>query len=164
MVDIVASPQGDVLKGIIYKLKNVFKINDPISSNYVVPSSIGTRSGDIKSLVIWDDITYGATNVQNSWVQLSFPNRFIFPTAYSLKEPTNGRYSAWVFAREWKVYGIHEGEENEEGKWDLLGINDSSQTIFCRDVLASGHCVGGTDVGTFMLKPMPSNIGYRHMR
>ena len=156
---IEASPQGHELKGIIYKLKEVLGVKDPIASNYVIPSSVGDRdsSYNVKSLVLWNANFYGTSYVANAWIQLTFPKRYIFPTAYSLKG-----YKNYCHAKSWNVYGIHEGDENKDkSSWDLLGENDTTQSPYCNPP-ASG-CASDS-VGTLTLKPLPSVQGYRSIR
>ena len=70
--------------------------------------------------------------------------------------------TSWCFAKAWKVYGIHEGDEDKgENNWDLLGENDTSESTFCHGV--TGGCDDGS-IGTFTLKPMQSTEGYKHIR
>ena len=161
---ITVKPSGNQLKGIIDKLMNTYQISDPVASNIVVPSSVGdyvnSAQANVKTIVLKDKEYYGTTWGAGAWIQLTFPNRFIFPTAYSLKSTTG----SWSYAKAWNVYGIHAGDENKDvSKWDLLGSNRTSESIYCNPADRNGRCTS-TDVGTFTLKPMPSRIGYRHIR
>ena len=124
-----AAPQGNTLNGIIYKIKNTYKIEDPIASKVVVPSSIGdsthpTYSDPLKAHVLWNT-TYGSKRTKDSWVQLSFPGRTVYPVAYSFREPLSG---GWCYAKAWDVYGIKEEDENKtKESWNLLGSNKTSE-------------------------------------
>ena len=72
--------------------------------------------------------------------------------------------SFWpCFAKTWNVYGIFEGDENNEEKWDLLGTNNTSESTYCTTTNSFGCCIDN-NIGTFTLKPMPSNLGYKHIR
>ena len=66
------------------------------------------------------------------------------------------------FAKTWNVYGIFEGDENNEEKWDLLGTNNTSESTYCTTTY--NECCADNNIGTFTLKPMPSNKGYKHIR
>ena len=155
---ISASPQGNFLKGIIHYIKNGLGINDPIASNIVIPSAMGSALGDQKTLVLWDSDCFLATTNANSWVQLSFPGRYIFPSAYSLRGVTG----VWCYPLEWNVYGIKDGEENKTSDdWDLIGSSKTSESTYC---LTNSVTCNDTTVGTFKLKRMHSLIGYRHLR
>ena len=156
-ITIFASPQGNVLKGIIYEIKETYRINDPIASNIVTPSTIGNVAGDAKNLIFWN-AQLRTTRTTGSWFQLTFPGRHLFPTAYSLKGPTR---TGSCYAKSWDVYGIHEGDENKEKeKWDLLGSNDTSQSEYCYN--QGPNCNSLNKNGTYTLKPLESNIGYKH--
>ena len=150
------------LDGIISKLKN--SGISPIDDNYVVPSAKKDNQGSNKTLVLWDSLLYQAGNGAkiDSWVQLSFPKGLIYPTAYSMR----GSYgSSWwpCFAKTRNVYGIFEGDENNEEKWDLLGTNNTSESTYCNSASSYEYCADN-NIGTFTLKPMPSNKGYKHIR
>jgi hypothetical protein len=150
------------LNGIIYKLKNELKVN-PINDGYVIPSAIRDNVGTPSILVNWDSLIYqagpgSATNLP--WIQLSFPKGYIFPTAYSMRgvyETNTGR----TFAIEWNVYGIFEGDENSENKWELLVTNNNTESTYCNTLYNSGY--QDERVGTFTLPKIPTK-GYRHSR
>ena len=111
----------------------------------------------VESIVLWNTDFYGTSFTTNAWIQLTFPKRYIFPTAYSLRGS-----KGWVHAKSWNVYGIHEGDEEKgDSSWDLLGQNDSTQSPYCNQEAA--ECASN-DVGTLTLKPMPSLQGYRSIR
>jgi hypothetical protein len=148
------------LNGIIYKLKNELKV-DPINDNYVIPSSINAAHNNLNTLVNWDAeySSHGPGSSTNQpWVQLSFPNRYIFPTAYSIRGSSSG---SW-FSTEWYVYGIQEGDENAENRWDLLSTNKNTESIYCITVGSNGECYD-LRVGTFNIQNI-STKGYRHLR
>lgn len=150
------------LNGIIYLLKSNFSI-DPIINSYVIPSA-SVSSSSTSSLVYWNVTNYQIRGSSRNlpWVQLSFPNRYIFPSAYSMRGvfQVNNRFS---HAKSWNVYGIHEGAENNEEKWDLLATNNTSESTYCNLVDEDGYCEDNR-TGTFTLKPLPSSRGYRSLR
>jgi len=152
---ISATPTGNYLNGIIYKLKNDLKI-DPISKNYVEVLSMGTRTGNINSLIAWNG-TFSTSFDSKSWFQLTFPERYVFPTHYSFKGPGDG----WCFALEWNVYGIYEGDQSNSNKWVLLASNNAYNSNFC-----SGHTdyTYGSSVGLFSLTYTNSQTGFRAIR
>ena len=151
------------LNGIIYKLKNDLKI-DPIKGKHVVPSSIKDCIGTASILVNWDSLVYVAKGSATDlpWVQLSFPKGYIFPTAYSMR----GVYkenSGYRFATSWDVFGIKEGEEKDENKWELLATNTSSESTYCNQLSSTGNC-RDNKTGTFTLEPIQSTEGFKHLR
>lgn len=153
------------LNGIIYKLKTEFGIK-PIEDEYVIPTSNGDSGwGVVDNIVNWDSLVYTTASGSSSnppWVQLTFTKGYIFPNAYSMR----GVYTsstAFNFANSWNVYGIHEGDESNDNKWDLLGVNDTSESTFCNTLHNKVYC-DDSRVGTFTLKPMPSSVGYKAMR
>ena len=84
--NISAEVNGNDLKGIIYKIKNTLGISNPISKNIVIPRAVGDSEGIIDSLVLWDSNYYTSKRVADSWVQLSFPGRFIRVTPIEIRE------------------------------------------------------------------------------
>lgn len=152
------------LNGIIYELKNKYKI-DPINDNYIIPSAVNDKQGTRTTIVTWSSYIYRAAgsngDKNDAWVQLTFPRGYIFPTAYSMRGVYSTKSSP-CFAKSWDVYGIFDGDLNDESKWDLLGQNDTSQSIYCQYLLEN-RC-HDKRVGTFTLKPLPSIIGYKHLR
>lgn len=151
----------NALNGIIYKLKNEYKV-DPIASNIVVPSSVNDFHGTCKTLVYWNESVFDAGDhikYSNPWFQLSFPNGLIFPTAYSMRGVPGGYY----FPSTWEVLGIPEGKENEESSWDLLATNSRSESTYCKTLSSDGTgCNDTINVGTFTLKQ--TSKGYKHLR
>jgi hypothetical protein len=151
------------LNGFIYKLKNELNVN-PINDGYVIPSSISTYIGSLNTIINWDTFLYqtGSGSLSNPpWVQLSFPKRYFFPTAYSMRGIYEENYGR-IFATSWNVYGIREGDESDESKWDLLATNTSSESTYCNTRYSTYYC-RDKRVGTFTL-PNVSTKGYRYMR
>ena len=150
------------LNGIIYKLKQKNKI----SKKYIIPSASAiNQKFSAHRLITWDTYVFqtaAGTETDLPWIQLSFPRGFIYPTAYSMRG-TYEKAAARQFATSWYVFGIHEGDENDESKWDLLAMNLSSESTFCNRVWHNGNC-NDTRVGTFDLKPLTSYKGYRSLR
>jgi len=149
----------NALNGIIYKLKNVYKV-DPITSNIVVPSSVNDIKGTCKTLVYWNESLFDAGDdklYKYPWFQLSFPSGLIFPTAYSMRGVSGGFY----FPSTWEVFGIPEDKENDESSWDLLATNSRDESTYCKIIVGSG-CNDAVNVGTFTLKE--TSKGYKHLR
>jgi hypothetical protein len=66
------------------------------------------------------------------------------------------------FSTEWYVYGIQEGDESNENRWDLLSTNKNTESTYCITVTSSGGC-NDLRVGTYNIKNN-STKGYRHLR
>lgn len=156
------------LNGIIYKLKNDLKI-DPIKGKHVVPSSIKDGIGTASILVNWDSLEYNAVGSETDlpWVQLSFPKGYIFPTAYSMRGVYKDENTGYIFATSWDVFGIKEGDEKDENKWELLATNTSSESTYCEKTfyfIFGGYFCQDNRTGTFTLKPIQSTEGFKHIR
>ena len=153
--------QGNELKGIIYEIKEKYKIDNPVSAKIIEPKSIGASTGSLDSIVLWNEDVFSTSVVENAWIQIGFPRRFIFPTAYSFRGPLS---SNWRYAKAWNVYGIHEEDDDKSAsEWDLLGSNKTSESTYCVTLTSYEYCEDRR-VGTFNLKPMKSSIGYRYIR
>ena len=154
---------GNELKGIIYTLKTKYKIYDPISSNVVVPQSYGQELGNIGTLVLWNESRWRTGQYSDAWVQLTFPNRKIIPTAYSLKSCPGG----CSYATSWIVYGFNSYESYyNESYWDILSENiDSDNSVFCANKINGGMC-DDTSVATFQMNKVNKNSkkGYDTIR
>ena len=114
-----------ILNGIIYKLKQTLT-DDIIISDYVTPSSIRDQIGQKNELITWSDSEYqaGPGSASNCpWIQLTFPNHYMYPTAYSMRGVLKGH----CIATSWHIYGIYENDEDNEKNWELLGVNDTSE-------------------------------------
>ena len=106
------------LNGIIFKLKNNFKI-DPIVEKIIVPSSVYEYYGTSKTLIYWNETRFTAgecSKYSKPWFQLYFPDGFIYPTAFSMR----GVSSRSVFPSSWDVLGIPAGQEDNEKNWIFL--------------------------------------------
>ena len=145
------------LNGIIYKLKRKYN-NEYILSKLVKPLSSRNAQGSVNEVVTWDLYRYqaGYDALEKAWIQLSFPLGLIYPTAYSMR----GVNTARCFCNQWKVYGIHEGDESTETNWELLGENRSSESTYCKIVDIYNYC-NDTGVGTYT---MNSKKGFKHLR
>ena len=139
---------GDELKGIIYTLRTRYKIDDPMSSHIVVPQSYGQELSDIRTLIFWNASKWRTGMHSDAWVQLTFPNRKIIPTAYSLKSITGGL----TYAHSWKVYGFNSYESYySESHWDVISENtENDNPAFCAKKSNGGMC-DDTTVATFKM-------------
>ena len=148
------------LNGIIFKLKRKYS-NNYILSKLVKPSSSRDAQGSVEEIVTWDLYRFqaGSDASQIAWIQLSFPLGLIYPTAYSMR----GVNTARCFCSQWKVFGIHEGDESTEAEWELLGENRSSESTYCRTLDRNNLC-NDISVGTYTLRPMSSTQGFKHLR
>ena len=163
---IESSTELTEFKGITYALKRIYNITDPIESNFIIPSAKGSRYGHAETLVLWNEIVFGDILSKDSWIELTFPNRFVFPTAYSFRGPSSksGTFG-YCYAKSWDVYGIHEDDEDKPNKWSFLGSNDVNQSsTFCKKLTESSQQCDDSSIGTFKLKRRRSKIGYRHIR
>ena len=141
--------------GIINVLNKTHGI-DLISENYLSLSSSPRYTGDIKTLVNHGTGHYqSGSDGTSTYIQISFLKGYIFPTGYTLKGKTGGYH----YPKSWYIYGIHEGDENNEGKWDILGINDTTHSTYCQ-ILSSYKSCNDDRVGSFTTKKMPSSLGY----
>ena len=145
--------------GIINKLTEEYKI-DLLAKKIVKLKSSGRNTGEISTIINHGTGHYQPTsNDNNTYIQTTFLKGFVYPTGYTLK----GTKNAFNYAKSWYVYGIHEGDEDAENKWDLLAINDTSQSTYCAIIAGNGNC-NDDRVGSFDLKPLPSLKGYKHLR
>ena len=155
--------EGNELKGIIYQLKTKYKIKNPIDKYIVLPTSNGGRNGDISTLVLWNSNGYGTTKVSGTYVQLTFPQSIIHPTAYSFKGPVSSSTMWWCYTKAWNIYGIREGDEDKDvNSWDLLGSNNTQETPYCHTPNSGGWC-NDASIGTYHLN-VASNKMYKHIR
>jgi hypothetical protein len=146
--------------GIINTLNKACEI-DLLGENWVSLSSSEVYTGEISTLV-----NHGTGHFQskdssksNTYIQVSFLKGYVFPTGYTLK----GVKGLCSYSKSWYVYGIHEGDEGDESKWDTLGVNDTTQSTYCHMPNSRGYCDDDA-VGSFSLKSMPSSRGYKHLR
>ena len=147
--------------GIINTLSKSYGI-DLLGQNWVSLSSSEIYTGEINTLVNHGTGHYQSrdTSKKNTYIQVSFLKGFIFPTGYTLKG-VKGGYS---YSKSWYVYGIHEGDESDESKWDILGVNDTTQSTYCQKLYYSNNNCDDDRVGSFSLKSMSSSRGYKHLR
>lgn len=145
--------------GIINKLNKEYKI-DLLGEKYLSLSSSKDFTGTISSLVNHGTGYYQSqSDGSSTYIQISFLNGYIFPTGYTLK----GSTSVGFYSKSWYVYGIHDGDEKTEGRWETLGINDTSQSTYCNTLTSNGGCYDNR-VGSYTLKPMKALLGYKHLR
>ena len=117
--------------GIINKLSKTYNI-DLLGENYLSLSSSEYLSGDIKTLVNHGTGHYRSkSDGSNTYIEITFIKGYIYPTGYSLK---GARGSGFCFSKSWIVYGIYEGDENKEEKWEIIGENDTTQSTYCQTV------------------------------
>ena len=158
-----AKPQGHDLKGIIYKIVNSLGVSDPIASNLVVPAASGTYAGNVSTLVLWDLKSFQTAGTTGKpWVQLEFPKRYIFPSAYSMRGIAPGE-NGGCFANKWKVYGIYEGDIDVPDYWVALGINDTTEAPYCNKISIYNNC-NDFNVGTFTMRRISLEKGFRYIR
>ena len=146
--------------GIINKLTKTFNI-DVLNEKYVSLDSSPKYTGEITALV-----NHGTGHHQSksdgisTYMQISFNKGYIFPTGYTLKGPSSG---AFGYSKSWYVYGIHEGDQSDNEKWELLGENDTTQSTYCKTLRYDGECQDNR-VGSFSLKQMKTLIGFKALR
>ena len=148
-------------RGIIHALTQEYGV-DLINENYVNLSSSTRYTGEIDTVV-----NHGTGHYQSmksgddkeSFIQITFLKGFIFPTGYTLKGVRDG----YSFSKSWCVFGIHEGDENQEKRWKTLAINDTSESTYCQTLSVYGNCIDDR-VGSFQLKPMKITRGFKHLR
>ena len=145
--------------GIINKLTKTYGV-DLLAEKYVELSSSPRFTGEINTLVNHGTGHYQSkSDGSSTYIQISFLKGYIFPTGYTLKGPTGSDYA---FSKSWYVYGIHEDDEKNEEKWELLGENDTTQSTYCQK-LYGGDCKDDR-VGSFSLKQMKTSLGYKFLR
>lgn len=151
------NPNGNTLSGIINEIKNKYGFKDPISSKFVIPNSSYVNPGNVETVVLWNANTF-RTRLKSSedvFVELWFPNRYLYITAYSLQGISDNTI---YYQKEWKVEGYNQGEENVRSKWVLLAENTSSQGDFC----GTGAYCSGKKIATFTTKKV--NKGFQYIR
>lgn len=149
--------------GIINTLNKTYKV-DLLSEKYVNLSSSGHNLGNINTLVNHETGLYRSkSDGSSTYIQITFLKGYIFPTGYTLKGLNAPEANGYWYCKSWYVHGIHEGDENIESRWNLLGENDTTQSTFCQTLYHNGACCDDS-VGSFSLRKIPSIRGYKHLR
>ena len=133
---------SEVPRGIISKIRSL--VSDVTS--YVKPTSTKVLEGDVNTLVNWDDYVY--LELETAYAQVEFKHGYVYPTSYSLK----GYASNFCFAKEWKLFGFN--EENEEKI--VLSENKSEGSTFC----STGSYCKNDNWATFSINPVQKAFKY----
>ena len=74
---------GNKLVCVISELKDKYKIENPIKSDLLMPTSSGDDLGNVKTVVMWNETAWRTkiAKPNPSFVQLRFPRRYLYPTA-----------------------------------------------------------------------------------
>ena len=154
------TPQGNEFRGIFYQLKNKYHIADPIRDG-VYPSSFGTEFGNIGTLVMWNETKWRTDQDKNAYAMLSFPDRKIIPTAYSMR----GIKGGYTFQVKWIVYGItNENLFKDPSYWDILSDDDYIGSNFCQELNNDGWC-DYLSISTFQMNKINHSYkAYSHIR
>ena len=122
--------------GIICKLKS--QVSNVLT--YIEATSTSAiNHGQLSYIVSWEDL-FQTKNDQNSYVQIEFKDRYIFPTHYSFRG-WDGSYS---YHKEWDIYGYNSLNNDEE----LITTNTSADSTFC----SPGTYCSGKTWGTFAIQ------------
>jgi hypothetical protein len=155
--EVTANINGNKLNGIIYSLKTIYQITNPIKRGLIVPSATDTDKGNINNTIVEWVKTQWYTSISTSglYYQVYFPIGSIEVTGYSLRG-SSGAY----YPKTWKVFGFNEDNKNDESSWDVLGENTSTASQpYC--YTTSDNC-NSYDVGTFTVKI--TNKFYKYVR
>ena len=138
------SKGADVPHGILYSIRKIVTNNQIL--NFVVPSTnYTTYAGNIGDPIKIGTRWIGHNN-QYGYYQYGFKDKFVFPTAYSIRGNSDG-----AFAKEWYFYGINDGEEPV-----LLATDSNVGTTYCGD----GLICNSFNWATFMLKNVKKAFRY----
>ena len=113
-------------------LEKIEKIVIP-STNKVYP----TNEFDITNVLTWAGLWSSAQNI-DSYLQLEFKNRYVYPTHYSIRGN-----SEWEYPKEWRLYGFNKIGE----PMTLISENKSLGSTYC----AGGSYCASSNWGTFQI-------------
>lgn len=149
--NIFANVGFDPLDGIINKIKKYS--SNPIDDNLVVPSAVTSKFGVCNSTVTWDGNF--ATNDGNPYLTIRFPDRYLFPTHYTIR----GTSVNYEFQKTWDVHGYNKGEDDDSSKWTLLASNESTFDTFCSN---GANCI--TTKRSTVFSMIPTKKGFEYIR
>ena len=149
-------PTGDghQLAGILNVIKTTYT-NDPLSENIVKVEASALPGTLLNNIITWNGDF--ATNYDANSVIISFPNRHLFPTNYSLKPPTATNF---CYQKKWSVYGYNEGESGDQSKWTKLHDGESTDNIFCG---TGQHCVS-KGISTYPLQTFKVPRSFQYIK
>ena len=155
-------PNGHNLSGIIYTLRSKYGINDPITNEIIIPYCNNNVTSIPNNIILWTGFWgsgFGSESLQ-VYLELKFPDRYIFPTGYSLK----GSKLDYYYPTEWKVYGYNE-EQRDKGEdlWTLLEHRTLTSDIPSCNQATDKKC-NSESVGTFVFANQMPKFGYRYLR
>ena len=147
------SSGSDEPHGIIYYVRNNILVSN-LNNFFKLSTNATSPSGSLDTLISWNNV-WSSSNSKNSYVQIEFKNKYVFPTHYSLKGA-----KGYYFAKEWNLYGFN--SENEEPV--LLATDNSIESTYCGDpsTCLTGYDCCNDDWGTFSINI--TNKGYRFFR
>ena len=151
--------KGNYLSGIINEIKTKYNFSNPIKNGMIIPTSSKEELGDVGTVVLWNENVF-RTRLEgdNIYVQLMFPNRYLFINAYSLRGIYDEEHYNRDYAKKWRVEGFNVGEEDDRRKWTLLAENTSSEGDYC----GTGMYCQSLNIATFTTKRI--NRGFRYIR
>ena len=147
--------------GVISKIKKQCNNDPKIILEKVIPTANSPGVGELNTVVLWNASRWTAKEDNYEWIELTFPQKYLFPSSYSIRANFNSDY---CFAKRWSVYGIKEGDENNMKKWRNIGNSTySDNSSFCRRLNTNGICKT-PGVGTYKLNITHQKEGFRSIR
>ena len=144
-------PSGNTLNGIFHEILK--KISDPVTKGFfsiVGPTLCGSLSYLVNGAGDW------ASSQGSSYFEISFGERVLFPTHYSIRGALN---HSWCYQTAWEVYGYNISDRDNETKWTKLGKNYDKPTSAC----SNESLCAGKGTSTFSLSN-PNRKGFQYIR
>lgn len=149
-------PEGNSLRGIIYQIVNKYGIKNPLTSKIIELDSPTTKGGELETIVLWNNDCWKTyiEKPNEAYVQMKFPGRFLFPSAYSIR----GTNVSSHYAKSWDVFGFNEGDEENRNNWELLAKHTAAEGNFCDNI----KLCNTKAIATYMISQRTK--GFRYIR
>ena len=119
------------INGIIHRVKDI-----KVTCDSTEPSSFGASC--VNTITPLKDYHYcSGYNAANSWLSISFPNKNIYITNYSIQAPADVKLG-WYPPVSWKFYGIHNHENILIDHVEQSNLNEFDKCIVTRKTELTG--------------------------
>ena len=145
-------PKGDTLDGIFSEIKKKYS-SDPIEDG-IVSLNATTSKGNLNYIIQWDGDW--ASEIGSNYLEIYFPNHFLFPSYYSLKSPKSDFY----YQKEWIVYGFTDDTKSDKKQWSKIHEGISSENVFC----GTETTCNGEKTNTFQMNTFFPPKGFKYIR
>lgn len=153
---IVQKSKGNPPDGIINEIRTKYGISNPIDAGIVIPTASSTQAsyGSIETVVLWNSFGWDTNKESAPYLQICFPNRYVFASSYSIRGINRIDY----YQKAWSVHGFNANEESVESKWMKLAQHNANETNFCGGL---NYCAS-TAVSSYSIKSL--NKGFQCIR